>query len=205
MPWPELQGFDMAKHRQWVAQGAPWSAGVWVFDLLRAQGLEPGHHLLDFGAGSLRVGRFLMVYLERGRYYAIEPNVQLIEAARRYEVGDLMKVKDASFLSNDDFNANAFERRFDYVLISGIIPHAGHDVIEKILSSACLAAGPSGQIIGSFWSGGPHYMENGWVYPGQAPHEPDCIYRVLDRANFDIEPLGKDPAEALWFKARARV
>src|SRR5947209_8507870 len=62
--------------------------GASQFRLLTTLGLRDHHKLLDFGCGSLRVGRLLLPYLLAGNYYGIEPNAWLIEDAITNEVGD---------------------------------------------------------------------------------------------------------------------
>ena len=45
-----------------------------TFNLLTTLGLRQHHSLLDVGCGSLRIGRLLIPYLNRGKYFGIEPN-----------------------------------------------------------------------------------------------------------------------------------
>ena len=44
-----------------------------TFNLLTTLGLRQHHSLLDIGCGSLRIGRLLIPYLNRGKYFGVEP------------------------------------------------------------------------------------------------------------------------------------
>src|SRR5437879_7690102 len=51
-----------------------------TFNLLTTLGLRQHHSLLDVGCGSLRIGRLLIPYLNRGKYFGIEPNEWLVRS-----------------------------------------------------------------------------------------------------------------------------
>ena len=51
-----------------------------TFNLLTTLGLRQHHSLLDVGCGSLRIGRLLIPYLNRKKYFGLEPHQWLVEA-----------------------------------------------------------------------------------------------------------------------------
>ena len=53
--------------------------GALQFCLLIFLGLREENNLLDIGCGSLRSGRFFITYLQKGKYFGIEPEKWLIE------------------------------------------------------------------------------------------------------------------------------
>src|SRR5689334_4713646 len=70
-----------------------------TFNLLTTLGLRQHHSLLDIGCGSLRVGRLLIPYLNRAKYFGVEPNKWLVEEGIRRELGQsLVDVKRPTFL-----------------------------------------------------------------------------------------------------------
>jgi LPS sulfotransferase NodH/SAM-dependent methyltransferase len=72
-------------HRAFV--GGLWDEiGELQFEFLKAQGLEPRHHLLDIGCGSLRAGVKLVPYLEPGRYFGIDARKKLLDAGYQEEL-----------------------------------------------------------------------------------------------------------------------
>ena len=60
-------------HGRYVWIGGHWEAlGKLQFDYLVANGLKPGHRLLDIGCGTLRGGRHFIRYLAPGGYTGID-------------------------------------------------------------------------------------------------------------------------------------
>ena len=53
--------------------------GARQFTLLFNLGARETAKILDFGCGSLRLGRLLINWLNKGNYYGLDPNKWLIE------------------------------------------------------------------------------------------------------------------------------
>lgn len=85
-----------------------WNVTIlWVaFSLLYFLGLREYHYLLDIGCGSLRAGRFFIMYLKIGHYFGIDPEKWLIEEAIRKELGiDLIRIKKPTFSYDENLPA----------------------------------------------------------------------------------------------------
>ena len=62
------------RHRDIV--GGRWDeTGRLQIALLTARGLQPHHHLLDIGAGSLRLGCKAVPYLDPGHYWGTDASL----------------------------------------------------------------------------------------------------------------------------------
>ena len=85
-----------------------------AFNLLTTLGLRQHHSLLDIGCGSLRIGRLLIPYLNRGKYFGVEPNEWLVDEGIRRELGEtLVQIKRPTFFFSDSPNTTfADENRF---------------------------------------------------------------------------------------------
>jgi len=59
-----------------------------TFNLLTTLGLRQHHSLLDVGCGSLRIGRLLIPYLNRGKYFGLEPAEWLVAEGIKNELGE---------------------------------------------------------------------------------------------------------------------
>src|SRR5438874_13222777 len=73
-----------------------------AFNLLTTLGLRQRHSLLDIGCGALRIGRLLIPYLNRAKYFGVEPNEWLAEQRIRRELGHTsVQTKQPTFCVSD--------------------------------------------------------------------------------------------------------
>ncbi len=124
-------------YRAYVGPGGQWDfMGATQFSLLTALGLQERHKLLDLGCGSLRAGRFLMLYLARVHYCGIDPNAWLIEDAINRELGsELIALKAPRFDHGSGFEAGVFGERFDFIVAQSIFSHTGPELVTQALTN----------------------------------------------------------------------
>jgi len=138
--------------------------------LLHKFGLREHHYVLDFGCGSLRLGRMLLPYLLPQRYFGIEPNGWLVEQGFLYETGqDIRAIKQPSFSYDSAFDCTVFGRQFDFIVAQSIITHTGRSEAQTLFESASRALLDSGVFLFSFAADeklGPRAPLTGWIYPG---------------------------------------
>ncbi len=143
--------------------------GASQFRLLCTLGLREHYRLLDFGCGSLRAGRLLILYLNRNCYFGIEPNKWLIKAGINKEIGkDIIKIKKPVFSYNDDFICTHFNVKFDFVLAQSIFSHCGKDLIKKGLEEFSNCINDSGLCVVTFIiteKDDEECIGSGWFYP----------------------------------------
>lgn len=102
------------RHRDVV--GGRWDeTGRVQMTLLRDAGLLPQHHLLDIGAGALRLGCKAVPYLDAGNYWATDASRALLLAGHAAELAEPAR------LSPDHLVEDA---RFDYPGVPDSITHA---------------------------------------------------------------------------------
>ena len=125
--------------------------GLEVFSVLLREGLRPSSRVLDVGCGALRLGYWLMRFLDPGRYYGIEPNHVMLDAALDGLIGqDLVETAHARFDVNDRFDFSVFGEKFDFVVARSIWTHASKSQIETMLDSFAAAAAPRGVFLASY-------------------------------------------------------
>lgn len=188
-----LEMRETLEHRNYVANAAPFSTGAAVFNMMYELGLQPDHTLVDVGCGSLRVGRFLIMYLEPHKYVGIEPNIEILEAGIHEEVSTQLcvDIKQAEFFENSDYGLSY--RKFDWVLISGVLVHKSHSEIAKAINAAYRMLNPNGKLVVDYYPSWPHWNEEeNPVYPQIAPHERECllIHPGFAWTGFDKELFG---------------
>src|SRR5437763_15744102 len=109
-----------------------------TFNLLTTLGLRQHHSLLDLGCGSLRIGRLLIPYLNRGNYFGIEPNEWLVHEGIRRELGEtLVQIKRPTFFFSDSPDTiTQATVAFDFALAQSIFSHRGLNLIREWLSAS---------------------------------------------------------------------
>lgn len=164
------------------------------FSLLVFLGLREHHELLDIGCGSLRAGRFFILYLLPGRYFGLEPEAWLIEQGIQQEIGsDLIRLKRPIFRHEADFTLSAFGRPFDFLLAQSIFSHASARQIRRCLAEAKRVMKPEAVFAATFVEGAENYTGEEWVawdYPGYATY---TLARMRELA--EAEGLSCTPVE----------
>lgn len=179
-------------------------AGGSQFALLFLLGLREHHRLLDFGCGSLRLGRLAIPYLEAGNYYGIEPDRRLVEAGLDHEIGrDTLALKQPRFFHADDYRVDVFGTQFDFIIAQSVFSHAGAEPTRRALSAFANALEPGGLVLAN-WLLGPegygHSPETtGWVYPECVAFMPDCLEALAIEAGLVLRACPWPHPELHWF------
>jgi len=106
-----------------------------VFNLLTSLGLRQHHRVVDIGCGSLRIGRLLIPYLNRGHYVGVEPNRWLVREGIRNEVGrDQVKIKQPTFSFASDLAHFEAPLHLDFAVAQSILSHTGPDLTRHWMS-----------------------------------------------------------------------
>jgi cyclopropane fatty-acyl-phospholipid synthase-like methyltransferase len=200
------------------------------FGLLTVLGLRQHHRVLDIGCGSLRVGRLLIPYLNRGGYTGIEPHAWLVEEGARSETGhEQLELKQARFVYADNadelVDAGA---SFHFALAQSIFSHCGPDLLDQWLAQVSRLLEPDGALIATYLPSEDDTQERGWIYPDCVSYRPATIaehagrhglqaldldwrhprqrWVLMARPGFDMEAIsgGRLSWNALFDRFRAR-
>jgi SAM-dependent methyltransferase len=97
--------------------GRPWAIGRYIFEFLVEAGCRPGHRVLDFGCGALRLGIHAIRYLDAGNYFGVDSHLRSLEAAVTYELPlHGLEDKRPRLLWDGDYNLDYFGVQFDWVV-----------------------------------------------------------------------------------------
>jgi len=171
-----------------------------TFNLLTTLGLRQHHSLLDIGCGSLRIGRLLISYLNRGKYFGIEPNEWLVEEGIRRELGEtLVQIKRPTFFFSDlpDTIAQA-KMAFDFAVAQSIFSHCGLDLIKGWLSAISRALADDGALVATFLIGEEDSARRGWIYPECVNYRPTTLQREAEDVNLRFEILDWKHPRQTW-------
>jgi SAM-dependent methyltransferase len=187
-----------------------------TFNLLTTLGLRQRHSLLDVGCGSLRIGRLLIPYLNRGKYFGVEPNEWLVDEGIRREMGEtLVEIKRPTFFFSDSPDTiSQAETAFDFALAQSIFSHCGLDLIRGWLSAISRSLAQGGVLVATFLIGEEDSAQTGWIYPGCVNYRLATLEHAAADANLRFEILDwKHPRQtwalfaapgfnSTWFKDR---
>jgi SAM-dependent methyltransferase len=171
-----------------------------AFNLLTTLGLRQHHSLLDVGCGSLRIGRLLIPYLNRGKYFGTEPNEWLVEEGIKREIGeDLVRIKRPTFFFSDSPDA-IFQAKvpFDFALAQSIFSHCGLDLIRGWLSAISRSLAEDGVMAATFLIGEEDFPRSGWVYPECVNYRPTTLERAAAEMNLRFEILDWKHPRQTW-------
>jgi len=187
-----------------------------TFNLLTTLGLRQHHSLLDVGCGSLRIGRLLIPYLNRGKYFGVEPNEWLVNEGIRRELGEtLVQIKRPTFFFSDSPDTISQSKTiFDFAVAQSIFSHCGLDLIKGWLSAISRSLAKDGALVATFLIGEEDCTQTGWIYPDCVNYRPATLERVAKDLNLRLEILDwKHPRQtwalfaapefnSTWFKDR---
>ncbi|HEY4256130.1 MAG TPA: class I SAM-dependent methyltransferase [Candidatus Udaeobacter sp.] len=171
-----------------------------TFNLLTTLGLRQRHSLLDVGCGSLRIGRLLIPYLNRGKYFGVEPHEWLVKAGIKCELGEaIVQIKRPTFLFSDSPQTIAKAKvSFDFALAQSIFSHCGLDMISGWLSAISRLLADNGALIATFLPGDEDSVRTGWVYPDCVNYRPATLERAAAEANLRFEILDWKHPRQTW-------
>jgi SAM-dependent methyltransferase len=125
------------------------------FDVLVREGLRPSSRVLDVGCGALRLGYWLMRFLDAGCYFGIEPQQDMLRVGLEEIVEpEVVERADAHFAANDDFDFSVFGERFDFTVARSIWTHASKPQIGAMLASFADSSAPDGVFLTSYYPAG---------------------------------------------------
>lgn len=157
------------------------------FSLLTLLGMRDTHRLLDFGCGSLRLGRLAIPYLRKGGYFGVEPEEWLVEDGFARELGyDARTLKAPTFAHNTDYRTDGFGVSFDFIMAQSIFSHTGEGTTRAALASFKGSLAEGGLVVANWLIGaeGPPFdvETSDWVYPECVPFAPARIERLAAEA-----------------------
>lgn len=144
---------------QGIFPGSPlplFDAGRLSLMVLLHAGLYPSHRVLEIGCGALRSGYWLIHFLNRNCYYGLEPNETMLSAGLLHIIPLHLLTeyhysgKNPRFHHNDQFDANVFNRKFDFFLACSIWSHAAKDQVKAMLDQFLTHTTPTARFLASY-------------------------------------------------------
>lgn len=122
------------RHRQ--ITGGWWEeTGRLQLDLLRGAGLQPGHRLLDIGAGALRLGCKAVPYLDPGHYWATDASGALMRRGWQVELADRDRLPLRQLIEDAGFALPGVPGDIDFAIAFAVFTHLPPDCLAQALAS----------------------------------------------------------------------
>ncbi len=122
------------RHRDIV--GGRWEeTGLVQMQILLSHGLDPHHHLLDIGAGSLRLGCRAVPYLAKGHYWATDLSGDLMRAGHAKELPDPSRLALDHLIEDADFTFAGVPKRITHAMAFAVFTHLPINHLRRALLS----------------------------------------------------------------------
>lgn len=122
------------RHRDIV--GGRWEeTGLVQMQILLDQGLDPHHHLLDIGAGSLRLGCRAVPYLAAGHYWATDLSGDLMRAGHGQELADPSRLPITQLIEDADFSFQGVPQVITHAIAFAVFTHLPMNHLRRALLS----------------------------------------------------------------------
>ncbi len=137
-PYETVGFYDSAisagRHRAIV--GGRWEeTGRIELKVLREAGLLPHHHLLDIGAGALRLGCKAVPYLEPGHYWATDASRAIMLAGWRAELADPARLDPAQLVEDARFDFPGIPAHITHAIAFAVFPHLPFAQLHRTLTN----------------------------------------------------------------------
>lgn len=142
--------------------------GVTQFNLLTLFGMRETSTLLDIGCGSLRGGRFSIMYLRPGKYFGLDPEDWAIQEGLQAHFGqEVADRKAPTFEIDSNYTFTKFGRKFDFLMAHSIFTHAPESQIRLCMAQAAKVMVPESIFLATFFESldGTDYLGTEWAYP----------------------------------------
>lgn len=130
-----------------------YGIGLLQFHFLVAHGLRHNHIFLDVACGPLRLGQYLIPFLDEGHYFGLEAEPELVKYGINEELKfDLDMIKAPRFGYGYDFDFS-FAKPFDYAIAQSLFTHLVPTDIKKCLVSLRKQAHDKSRFYFTFFEG----------------------------------------------------
>lgn len=131
---PDFYKDALAKGRHRDIVGGRWEeTGRIQIGLLLEEGLRPDHHLLDIGAGALRLGCKAVPYLEKGHYWATDLSGALLRQGHQTELAEPDRLQDNHLIEDDNFNFPGVPESITHAIAFAVFTHLPTNHLRRAL------------------------------------------------------------------------
>lgn len=196
---PGFYAEALAKGRHRDIVGGRWEeTGLIQMQLLLHAGLEPQHHFLDIGAGSLRLGCRLVPYMRPGHYWATDLSGALLRRGYELEIADKSRLSPDHLIEDANFAFSGLPGTITHALAFAVFTHLPLDHLAHGLTRIHACFPRLDWLMFTVFTvpddgfARPFRQPDGVVtHPDRAPwhHRLSDVLATARAAGFDPEPL----------------
>jgi len=124
-----------------------WASGQGMFKFLVSNGLENSHRVLDYGCGSLRLGRHLIPFLETGNYSALDVTDQFYLGGLKLIDPKIIEEKQPKLgVIDQELHKQIESDPPDYIICLGVLIHIPPSELSDFLSKLKKLIGQNTQL-----------------------------------------------------------
>lgn len=133
---PGFYDTALAAGRHRAIVGGRWdeTGRIQMAALLQA-GLQPAHHLLDIGAGALRLGCKAVTYLEPGHFWATDASRALMLRGLSDEIDDRDRLPADHLIEDTEFLLPGVPDHITHAICFAVFTHLPASVVADALES----------------------------------------------------------------------
>jgi cyclopropane fatty-acyl-phospholipid synthase-like methyltransferase len=159
-------------------------------NVLKSNGMEPRHRLLDIGCGPLQGGIAFIRYLEKGNYYGIDKNKSNLEAGKMQITKKRLNRKNPFLAVSQSFGLEELNgAMFDFMWASQVMYYFDDEIIRSLMRMITAKLNDKGKFLGDI-IGPKHYefktKEHGWKL-----HTIDSLNEIANEFKLKIRDLGE--------------
>lgn len=110
--------------------------GMFQFErLLDVAGISPSDRVLDLGCGTMRLGRYLIPYLNAGNYIGLDVSPEALETGQARLWGDVVARKRPTLECNDDLRLDELSEPVDVVWAQSLVSHLPEDDVRELFEA----------------------------------------------------------------------
>lgn len=153
--------------------------GKSLFAKLKEYGLRPNDVCVDYGCGTLRVGRHVITYLKPGGYWGLDIDQFLLDEGRNLLGEALWEEKRPNLrVISPQSVADAAAAKPAMLFSAKVLSHVHPDEVAGYVANLLTIIGTSGQaIVMSRWSEGETFQCNKWMWAHSLTDVGDIVAR----------------------------
>lgn len=163
--------------------------GVSTVEFLQSRGLKAHHRTVDYGCGSLRVGRHLMTFLEPGQYVGMDITDRFYnDGLSELDKAAIARAAPTLRVISEESTAEVAKMGVDFIFSTGVVSHVHPSSLQNYFDCLWNLSRPGTQIMVRFRASASLERLSGLSWS----HPPELLSGFLEAKGARVELLSPD-------------